>query len=406
MSPKQDVNEAPIAAPAARALALVLWAWMAAAVVAGFASWRFGAERDAIAGAAALALAPAFLGFVLLPRLGRFWDAAALILAWNIAGVGLVAGTGGAFSPLTVTFLAPCALCAFLGTPRLWLAASVAPFGYAIGALVGTTAPPMLLGPWAPLMGAAALALSGALITLRPLANIAPPQRRPSAERVAAISHELRTPLTHILGFAEMIQSKIFGPLDDRYVEYAGLIRTSGGHLLDLVNGLLDLSKIDAGRYELEYETFDAREIAHEVMRLSAGGAEPKRITLAEDAPDEPLMVRADARALRQMLTNTVGNAIKFTPEGGRVRLSLRAAEEGFIADTADNGPGIPEEDRARLGAAYARGAGVANVEGTGLGLALVRALARLHGGTLSFHEAPEGGALVRITMPVLAKAA
>jgi len=385
----------------------VLWAWAAAAVLAALLSWRFGAERGAIAGAAALALAPSFLGFVLLPRLGRLWDDAAFIAAWNISAIGLVAGTGGAFSPLTVSFLAPIALCAFLGTRRLWLTAMVAPGAYGIAALLAATAPQMQLGPWAPLMGAATLALSGALITLRPLASIAPSQRRrASPERVAALSHELRTPLTHILGFAEMIQSKIFGPIDERYVEYAGLIRASGGHLLDLVNGLLDLSKIDAGRYELEYETFDAREIAHEVMRISAGSAEPKRITLTEDAPDERLMVRADVRALRQMLTNTVGNAIKFTPEGGRVRLSLRSADEGIIIDTADNGPGIREEDRARLGAAYARGAGVANVEGTGLGLALVRALVRLHGGALSFHEAPEGGALVRITLPVLAKGA
>jgi signal transduction histidine kinase len=103
------------------------------------------------------------------------------------------------------------------------------------------------------------------------------------------------------------------------------------------------------------------------------------------------------------MLINTIGNAIKFTPDGGRVMVSAGASDGALVLDTIDNGPGIPEAERERLGQAYERGSGGARAEGTGLGLSLVRALAALHGGSLSFHDAPEGGALVRITMPVLA---
>lgn len=222
------------------------------------------------------------------------------------------------------------------------------------------------------------------------------------SRRVAEISHELRTPLTHILGFSEMIQSEIFGPVGERNKEYAGMIRASGGHLLELVNDLLDLSKIEAGRYQLELEAFDARAIVDEVVRLSADSAARKHIAVLAHTPIAPLNVRADPRALRQILLNTVGNAIKFTPEHGRIDLRARAEAGALVLDTVDSGPGISEAERARLGHAYEQGEAGAHAQGTGLGLALVRALAGLHGGGLSFHDAPEGGALVRVTLPVL----
>jgi cell cycle sensor histidine kinase DivJ len=237
---------------------------------------------------------------------------------------------------------------------------------------------------------------------------MAPPPARAGGgamERVAEVSHELRTPLTHILGFSEMIERQLFGEIGARYVEYAGLIRKSGVHLLGLVNDLLDLSKIDAGRYDLELEEFDVRPLVAEVVRLSADSAERKQIQLGVVTPETPLMVRADERALRRMLINVVGNAIKFTPESGRVMVSAAAVNGALLLDTADNGPGIPEAEREKLGHAYERGSGSASAEGTGLGLSLVRALAALHGGTLSFHDAPGGGALVRIALPVLVSA-
>jgi cell cycle sensor histidine kinase DivJ len=252
------------------------------------------------------------------------------------------------------------------------------------------------------LLTVAAVALAAALIAIiRGQTRLG---EAAMTQRVAEISHDLRTPLTHILGFAEMIEKELFGPAGARNVEYAGLIRQSGVHLLDIVNDLLDLSKIEAGRFEIERERFDARAIVDEVVRLSADAAERKRIALSTDARGAPIPVNADPRALRRMLMNTVGNAIKFTPEGGRVTIEARASDGKLVLDTIDTGPGIPEAERARLGAAYERGVSGRHAEGTGLGLALVRALAALHGGILSFHDAPGGGALVRIEMPVIAR--
>ena len=118
--------------------------------------------------------------------------------------------------------------------------------------------------------------------------------------------------------------------------------------------------------------------------------------------PQPPLTVRADERAVTRILINTVGNALKFTPEGGRVMVTAEARDGLLVLETSDTGPGIPQAERQMLGAAYERGSGGARAEGTGLGLALVRALARLHGGALSFHDAPGGGALVRVTLRAL----
>jgi cell cycle sensor histidine kinase DivJ len=287
---------------------------------------------------------------------------------------------------------------------RRWAAetGAAAVLAYAGAAALALTEPVHALGPMPEILAVAALAFAAGLV-----AAARPPARAGGGamERVAEVSHELRTPLTHILGFSEMIERQLFGEIGARYVEYAGLIRKSGVHLLGLVNDLLDLSKIDAGRYDLELEEFDVRPLVAEVVRLSADSAERKQIQLGVVTPETPLMVRADERALRRMLINVVGNAIKFTPESGRVMVSAAAVNGALLLDTADNGPGIPEAEREKLGHAYERGSGGASAEGTGLGLSLVRALAALHGGTLSFHDAPGGGALVRIALPVLVSA-
>jgi cell cycle sensor histidine kinase DivJ len=260
---------------------------------------------------------------------------------------------------------------------------------------------PANIGPFPEMMAVAALAFASALMAY----GQAPSRRTYDAgARIAEAAHELRTPLTHILGFSEMIERQIFGPLGDRYVEYAGLIRKSGNHLLGLVNDLLDLSRIEAGRYELTRERFDLAAVIAEVVRLSADAAEKKAIGLGMTTPETALVVDADERALRRILINTLGNALKFTPEGGRVIVAARAEGDVLVLETIDNGPGISDAEKERLGQAFERGASGARAEGTGLGLSLVRALAALHGGDLSFHDAPGGGALVRVSLPVLAK--
>jgi cell cycle sensor histidine kinase DivJ len=288
-----------------------------------------------------------------------------------------------------------------LGRPWAPEAGAAAVLGYAVAALLARWEVSDA-GAFPESMTAVSIAFAAGIIAIGRDAG-APAQEQAMSQRIAEVSHELRTPLTHILGFSEMIERQIFGEIGERYVEYAGLIRKSGTHLLGLVNDLLDLSRIEAGRYELDVQEFDVRAIVEEVVRLSTDSAEKKQIALGLITPESPLRVRADDRAIRRMLINTIGNAIKFTPDGGRVMVSAGASDGALVLDTIDNGPGIPEAERERLGQAYERGSGGARAEGTGLGLSLVRALAALHGGSLSFHDAPEGGALVRITMPVLA---
>ncbi|MBU6372771.1 MAG: HAMP domain-containing histidine kinase [Alphaproteobacteria bacterium] len=228
--------------------------------------------------------------------------------------------------------------------------------------------------------------------------------RAARSRQTAELSHELRTPLSHILGFTEIMQRELYGPLPAKYQEYVGLIQTSGRNLLELIGGLMDLSRLDGGRYVLEPERFDVRDIAAEVVRLSSDAAARKAITLEADLPDDALEVDADPRALRQMLVNLTTNALKFTPGDGRVIVRARQDGDDLVLEVQDNGPGIAPEDRARLGQAFERGAGVAAIEGVGLGLALTRGFAELHGGGLAFLDAPGGGALVRVTLPVVAQ--
>jgi signal transduction histidine kinase len=387
-------------------LIAALWAWMGGAVFVGFLSWAHGGEASAVAAASALALAPAFAGFILAPRLDEGWATAGLLAAWLVSAAGLIAGTGGAGSPLAASVLVAPALAHALGYGRIAEAGAGAVLAYAGGAVAawmfGIYEP---VGPFPPLMAAAAIVFAGGLLVIapKPAADEAPAREAEVSRRLAEVSHELRTPLTHILGFAEIIEKELFGAIGARNVEYAGLIRVSGGHLLHLVNDLLDLSKIDAGRYDLDLELFDVRAIIDEVLRLSADAAARKQIVLSTDPHGSPLPVRADVSAFRRMLTNTVSNALKFTPENGRVTIEARASGNRLVIDTLDTGPGIPEAERDRLGEPYVRGASGAQAEGTGLGLSLVRALAQLHGGALSFHDAPGGGALVRIEAPVMA---
>lgn len=377
---------------------MAFWFWLVGVAGAGLLAWLNGGERSAVAGASALAMAPALAGFILIPRLGRKLVDIGLMAAWLVMGIGLVAGSGGALSPLATVFAVPPALALALG--RRWApeAGAAGVMAYAGSAVIALGVPDTGLQPFQQAVSVVALAFAAGLMALGQSVG---GREQAMSQRVAEVSHELRTPLTHILGFSEMIERQIFGEVGARYVEYAGLIRRSGAHLLGLVNDLLDLSKIEAGRYDLVKEEFDIGAAVEEVVRLSLDAAEKKQITLGMVTPQPPLQVLADERAVKRILINTVSNALKFTPEGGRVLVTAEMREGVLVLETADTGPGIPEAERELLGQAYERGAGGARAEGTGLGLALVRALARLHGGSLSFHDASGGGALVRVTLKV-----
>lgn len=406
VSTQEPLTRALKAAPKAVTMASALSFWMVWVALAAAWAWAHGAAPGFLAEASALAVAPALASLMLLPSCNQNLPGVVSVGAWVVAAMGLVAGGGGALSPLVAVFAVAPAIALALGRGQRSLVltgvASAAAYVIACSVAFLEARPSALLGPFPEFLSAGALLLAAGLVTLGVGARRRPVSEPSLARRVAEVSHELRTPLTHIIGFAELIEKQLFGPLGERYVEYAGLIRRSGSQLLELVNDQLEVSRIEAGRYQLDLETFDARAIVEEVVRVSADAAARKSIALSAWTPPVALNVRADAAALRRMLTNTVGNAIKFTPEGGRVILAARGAGDVVVLETLDNGPGIPADERDLLGEAFERGAGGALASGTGLGLSLVRALAELHGGRLSFHDAPGGGALVRIDLPVL----
>jgi signal transduction histidine kinase len=401
----------------------ILW-WMACAVITCFLAALAGTNRTAVAVAAALALAPAVTTLIVMPRWGETWAQVLAIFSWLAFGVVAGAVSGAPDSPVVAVFALAPALALWTGLRDRVVEATL----FALLAFMASAAAAALvvrsgigfdLGPLPAAAGVAALGFAGALAAAHPWRRAAEQPAQPAiavppisgaeaenaaAQGVAELSHELRTPLTHIIGFAEMMERQVFGPLNDRYREYAGVIRTSGAHLLGLVNDMLDLSRLEEGARKLELARFDARDIAREVIASAKPGADQKGVRLNLETPAAPLTVNADARALRQILFNTVSNAVKFSPTGGQARLTLRGAGQDLIVETADSGPGIPPEERERLGGRFVRGMSAAGVEGAGLGLAIVKGLAGLHGGDLQFEAAAEGGALVVVRLPVLAQ--
>ncbi len=223
---------------------------------------------------------------------------------------------------------------------------------------------------------------------------------------LANMSHELRTPLNAILGFSEVMKTKMFGDLTPKYVEYAELIHESGRHLMDLINDVLDMSKIEAARFTLSLDTFDAREAVNAALRLMRVQAEEAGVNLRGVLPNQPVLVHADRRALKQITLNLVSNALKFTPRGGHVTVNAVALEGLFELAVADTGVGIAPEDVKRLGHPFEQAGDMADqARGTGLGLSLVKAFAELHGGDMSIESQLGEGTAVLVRMPVLAPA-
>ena len=222
---------------------------------------------------------------------------------------------------------------------------------------------------------------------------------------LANMSHELRTPLNAIMGFSDMMRQRMFGPVSDRYGEYVDLIHESGGHLLDLINDLLDMSKIEADKFELHREIFDSREAVTAALRLMRVQADGLGIKLRGVLPARPLEIDADRRALKQIVLNLVSNAIKFTPKGGSVTVAVQGHGRNFELVVADTGAGIAPEDLERLGKPYEQaGDAKGRALGTGLGLSLVRGLSQLHGGEMIIESRLGAGTSVTVRMPVMAE--
>ncbi len=221
---------------------------------------------------------------------------------------------------------------------------------------------------------------------------------------LATMSHELRTPLNAIIGFSELTHSQAFGPLGNaRYKEYASLILRAGRHLLSLINDVLDMSKIEAGKYELQHQSLDICAVIRECVDLMAERARDRAVTLVEDVEAPSLWVDADHRAMKQILLNLLSNAIKFTPRDGVVTIGARYDEDRLVLWVQDTGIGIPPDQLGRLGNPFVqvRNNAGASHEGTGLGLALVRALTELHRGILKIESTPGRGTTASIIMPI-----
>ena len=221
---------------------------------------------------------------------------------------------------------------------------------------------------------------------------------------LATVSHELRTPLNAIIGFSELL-SVDHPPLvsEERRKEYAVIIRNSGHHLLEIVNTLLDMSKIESGNFDFMPEPFDLGELVRsccDLMQLKIGEA---RIELTGDVPKGLPEVHADRRACRQILINLLSNAVKFTPAGGTVSVVVRRDADRIMFAVTDTGIGIREADLPRLGDPFFQAGSTYNRphEGTGLGLSVVRGLVGLHHGTMSIASSPGAGTAVTVTLPI-----
>jgi two-component system cell cycle sensor histidine kinase PleC len=221
---------------------------------------------------------------------------------------------------------------------------------------------------------------------------------------LATMSHELRTPLNAIMGFSEVMEKELLGPIgSDTYREYARNIYTSGDHLLCIINEILDLSRIEAGRYDLNEETIRLTDVAEECQRLVKIKADAKSLQLIENfAPDLP-HVWADPRAMRQICLNLLSNALKFTPRGGQITLSVgHTSDGGQFMTVTDTGPGIPKNEIPRVLQAFGQGslAHEAAEGGTGLGLPIVQNLIQLHGGAFDLQSELRKGTEVTVTLP------
>jgi signal transduction histidine kinase len=222
---------------------------------------------------------------------------------------------------------------------------------------------------------------------------------------LANMSHELRTPLNAIIGFSEVLIEKMFGEVNDKQLDYLQDIHSSGRHLLSLINDILDLSKIEAGRMELDVAEFDLRAALQNAMTLVKERAQRNGVELSLEVDGSLGALRADERKFKQIMLNLLSNAVKFTSEGGKVSVAARPADQAVEFSVADTGIGIAAEDQAavfeefkQVGRDYTRKA-----EGTGLGLALTKRFVELHGGAIRLESAPGRGSTFTFTIPVRA---
>jgi signal transduction histidine kinase len=219
---------------------------------------------------------------------------------------------------------------------------------------------------------------------------------------LASMSHELRTPLNAIIGFSDTMIMEVFGPMSDRYKSYATDIRTSGEHLLALINDILDISRLDAGHTDLREEEFDAADLIAESLRMVVGQAAKAQVALTTHIATGLPHVKADKRRIKQILINLLSNALKFTPQGGEVKVIARVVPAGLTMAVSDSGIGIAPEDIPKVMERFGMvdSSMSRHHSGTGLGLPLSKQLAEAHGGSLVLESTLHVGTTVTVTLP------
>jgi len=225
---------------------------------------------------------------------------------------------------------------------------------------------------------------------------------------LANMSHELRTPLNAIIGFSEMMQRQLLGPIGtERYLDYIDGIRQSGEHLLDLISDILDMSKIEAGKYHLDVEEMNITKTTRLAVNMVEARARDACVDLTLDEIRDDLVITADRRAVLQMTLNLLSNAVKFTEPGGSVRVSLKSDDnDHVILRVADTGIGIPANMLHVIARPFEQAANhyTRSHEGSGLGLAITKELAEMHGGHLHIESEVGKGTTVTITLPFKAR--
>jgi two-component system, cell cycle sensor histidine kinase PleC len=223
------------------------------------------------------------------------------------------------------------------------------------------------------------------------------------SEFLANMSHELRTPLNAIIGFSEIMETGMFGPLGaGKYHEYCRDIRDSGNYLLDVINDILDMSKIEAGRTTLDFQDVDLAQIIADAVRVLSARAAEKRLEVKLEV-EPAIRFKADRRALKQVALNLLSNAVKFTPEGGRVTVRARTVAEVVTLAIEDTGIGIPKEALKNLGRPFEQVESqlTKSHKGSGLGLAIAKSLVDLHGGSVRIRSTQGVGTIVLVRLPV-----
>jgi signal transduction histidine kinase len=224
------------------------------------------------------------------------------------------------------------------------------------------------------------------------------------SEFLASMSHELRTPLNAVIGFSDVLLERMFGELNERQEEYVRDIRDSGQHLLELINEILDLSKVEAGRMELEPALLSLPALLEQGLALVRERAARQRLEVSLAVADEVGEVWADEIKLKQVVVNLLTNAVKFTPLGGRIDVAARVIGEEAVVSVRDTGVGIASSDQERIFEAFQRGDRRVSVEGTGLGLTLSKRFVELHGGRMWVESALGEGSTFGFAIPVGAR--